>query len=175
MEACRGPLSSNGLAVTQLPSFTSDGKFILNTLLLHSSGQWMSCEFPMNTKNDNIQAVGSAMSYAKRYSLCGMLGIVADEDLDDDGNNAIAQVKSIPETPIKLPARKIETRECGLLKEIEGKLTADYKAKIYSWMDKQYGFKTIEDITVDAYQKIFGSFENAYKLIQSEKKEIVHA
>src|SRR5690349_6289254 len=89
MDACRAPLSTNGLAVSQLPTFTNDGKFVLNTLLLHSSGQWMACEFPLNSKTpDNIQSLGSAMSYAKRYSLCGMLGIVADEDIDDDGESA---------------------------------------------------------------------------------------
>lgn len=176
MDACRLPLSKNGLAVTQLPSFSGDGRFILTTLLLHSSGQWMACEFPMNTKTDNIQAIGSAMSYAKRYSLCGMLGIVADEDIDDDGNHAIAPAQQAAPAPQaqppapKPPAAKIGPQQAGTLKALEVKLSAEYKKKIYDWLEKQYGITAIENITVDIYQKVYGAFENAAKLMESEKQ-----
>ena len=80
MDAVREPLSNNGLAISQMPSTTADGKFILITLLAHVSGQWMAGEFPLISAKMDSQGIGSAMTYAKRYSLCGMIGIVADED-----------------------------------------------------------------------------------------------
>lgn len=179
MDACRLPLSKNGLAVTQLPSFSGDGRFVLSTLLLHSSGQWMACEFPMSTKNDNIQAIGSAMSYAKRYSLCGMLGIVADEDIDDDGNHAIAAPaqQAAPQQPPapKPPAAKIGPQQTATLKNLEAQLSAEYKKKIYDWLSKQYAITSIENVNVEIYGKVFGAFENAAKLMESEKQqEVAH-
>jgi hypothetical protein len=92
MDACRTPLSSNGLAVIQSCE-TVDGKLMLVTMLAHISGQWMKSEFPLIPSKMDSQAIGSAMTYAKRYSLCGMIGIVADEDGDDDGEAAVGRGK----------------------------------------------------------------------------------
>lgn len=181
MDACRLPLSKNGLAVTQLPSFSNDGKFILSTLLLHSSGQWMACEFPMSTKTDNIQAIGSAMSYAKRYSLCGMLAIVADEDIDDDGNHAIApQVQqSAPPQPVQQPAQakpvqRIAPTQVAALKDLESKLDKECKAKIYGWLMNSYKIDKLEDIIAENFQKALGAFENAVKFMEQQKLEVAH-
>jgi hypothetical protein len=103
MDACRAPLSENGLAIIQSCE-TTDGKLNLITMLAHSSGQWMKSEFPIISNKMDSQGIGSAMTYAKRYSLCGMIGIVADEDGDDDGESAVGRGKK-EEKPIenKLP------------------------------------------------------------------------
>jgi len=82
MEACKQPLAENGLCVMQLPEQV-EGKDILVTMLAHSSGQWITSEYPLLAAKMDSQGFGSAMTYAKRYSLCALLGIVADED--DDG------------------------------------------------------------------------------------------
>lgn len=92
MDACRGPLSDNGLAVIQSCE-TIDGKLSLVTMLAHVSGQWMKSEFPIISSKMDSQGIGSAMTYAKRYSLCGMIGIVADEEGDDDGEAAMGRDK----------------------------------------------------------------------------------
>ena len=42
MEAVREPLSKNGLAISQMPSTTPDGKYVLITLIAHTSGQWIA-------------------------------------------------------------------------------------------------------------------------------------
>lgn len=154
MDACRQPLSKNGLAVSQLPNFTADGKFVLTTLLVHCSGQWMACEFPMNTKNDNIQAIGSAMSYAKRYSLCGMLGIVADEDVDDDGNSAVAAPSSQnkPRSPkVKqdvsnnLPEIAISEAHAAELSDLLALCSPDYQNKFF---DRMRDVKKVNSISM---------------------------
>src|SRR5688572_22061633 len=91
MDACRGPLSENGLAVIQFCE-TIDGKVNLITMLAHTSGQWIRSEYPIISAKTDSQAIGSAMTYAKRYSLCGMIGIVADED--DDAEAAVGRAHS---------------------------------------------------------------------------------
>src|ERR1043166_4713310 len=83
MEACRGPLCEHGLSVMQYCETNGD-KLSLVTLLAHTSGQWIKSYFPLNPKSMDSQVVGSAVTYAKRYALSAMLGIVADDE-DDDG------------------------------------------------------------------------------------------
>lgn len=85
MEAIRPVLSANGLAVMQMVNDK-----VVTTVLLHTSGEWIhSSPLPIRIPEDaqnSSQALGSAITYAKRYSLCAMLGVVADDD--DDGNAA---------------------------------------------------------------------------------------
>jgi hypothetical protein len=85
-EACRKPLSSNGLSIVQFPS--ANGTTVsVTTMLLHTSGQWLRSNLTLNlvgTKTD-AQAVGSAITYARRYSLMAMVGLAPE---DDDGNQA---------------------------------------------------------------------------------------
>lgn len=93
-DACRSALSKNGLAVTQFPSTTSDGHLNLATSLTHSSGQWMRSEFSMRPKDDSPQAMGSALTYARRYALCAVVGVA---QVDDDGNAASGRSASVTE------------------------------------------------------------------------------
>lgn len=75
-------LKDNGLAVTQLPA-TIDGKHALATRLLHSSGEWIEETMLIPITSSDPQSLGSAITYARRYALCSVLGIAAEED--DDG------------------------------------------------------------------------------------------
>lgn len=82
--AARKALSENGLSVTQLV----EDDYSVNTMLLHSSGQWISSRLrmPVNTNVADAQTIGAAITYAKRYAFCAILGIVADDD--NDANEA---------------------------------------------------------------------------------------
>lgn len=77
-------LAKNGIAVTQTPSATESGSLILTTRFSHSSGEWIEGSYPVAF--DKPQAMGSALTYAKRYSLASMCTIAAEQD--DDGNLA---------------------------------------------------------------------------------------
>lgn len=86
-EACREPLTSNGLAVIQTFDTDHDGnEVIVVTTLSHTSGQWVSSRLKMPLTKKDPQALGSAITYGRRYSLAAIVGVVADED--DDGNAA---------------------------------------------------------------------------------------
>ena len=84
IDSIREPLSANGLAVTQTTQIR-EGGMILQTILMHTSGQWISAEYPLpNTARP--QEMGSALTYARRYSLSAIICNSADED--DDANVA---------------------------------------------------------------------------------------
>lgn len=84
-DACRKPLSDNGLSVVQMPS-AGGNVAAVTTILSHSSGQWISSRLVMNlTKDTGPQAIGSAITYARRYALAAFVGIAPE---DDDGNAA---------------------------------------------------------------------------------------
>lgn len=78
-------LAKNGLAVIHVP-WVTDGKMYLECVVLHSSGQWISGMYPVNPVKNDPQSIGSAVTYAKRYSFSAMVGVVTKDD--DDGNAA---------------------------------------------------------------------------------------
>lgn len=81
LAAVRAPLAANGLVLVQM----LDGGHLVTTLL-HDSGGFLSgrVELPMLT--DDIQGLGSAITYLRRYAIQAVLGIAAEDD--DDGNRA---------------------------------------------------------------------------------------
>jgi hypothetical protein len=84
-EACREPLSKNGLAVIQTTSLAPGGGVLLRTILSHSSGEWIDSWYPVVPIKNDPQGFGSALTYARRYCLSAMVGIAPE---DDDGNAA---------------------------------------------------------------------------------------
>lgn len=84
-DACRRLLTENGLSVAQVNQAAENG-VIVETVLMHESGEWISGEIFLPLVKNDPQGVGSAITYGRRYGLAAIVGIVADED--DDGNHA---------------------------------------------------------------------------------------
>jgi len=80
------PFRNEEIAITQSPMESPDGHILLETQLTHSSGQWMRSCLKMRVAKDDPQGAGSALTYARRYALGCMTGLVTEED--DDGNSA---------------------------------------------------------------------------------------
>jgi hypothetical protein len=114
--ALRVPLSSNGLAYMQLLTATEAGANI-QTILMHEGGQYVSETLCVPVTAHTAQALGSAFTYGRRYSLMGMLGIAASED-DDDGNSASKKTnggKPPPnERPVYIDGDQIDTLRAKL-------------------------------------------------------------
>lgn len=91
LDAARAPLAANGLSYSQMTE-ARDGAFVLVTTLMHASGQWISSEYPLPSTG-RPQEMGSALTYARRYSLSALIGNAADED--DDANAAEAGKQKI--------------------------------------------------------------------------------
>lgn len=97
IEAIKEPLRKNGLSYTQYCEHEGDQIF-LTTELIHSSGQWILGKLKLILSKQDMQGLGGAITYARRYSLSAMVGITQD---DDDGNTAVnhPQIGQSPNTP----------------------------------------------------------------------------
>jgi hypothetical protein len=126
----RGPLAAHGLAVVQ--PLTNEGEqFILETILLHESGEWIGTETLIphmegNRATNTVQEFGISLTYMRRYMLTSMLGINAEEDTD--GNGAGGNGKE--------PAKKQAVAEPK--RTIEDGLTPFEVAPGVHWIDGQY-------------------------------------
>jgi len=106
-DTIREPLLANGFSVSQMGGVI-DGLPVLTTLLMHTSGEWIQGDMVLATKIENDpQAVGSAITYGRRYSLGAILGISTEDD--DDAEAAMkrtartgTQAKT-PEMPQNVP------------------------------------------------------------------------
>lgn len=101
-ESIRKPLSDNNLAITQAITETTPTSITIETRLLHASGEYITSVMSMPTGKGDIQALGSAISYGRRYSLSALIGVVSDDE--DDGEAA----KGTPQkgAPTAKPAPK---------------------------------------------------------------------
>lgn len=98
----RPVLNDNGLAIVQFPAVSDLGQPTLRTILVHSSGEQLSADMPLFVPRQDMQNLGSAITYAKRYAWSAVLGIAADDD--DDGTVA---------SPDNQPAAKAQQRSTG--------------------------------------------------------------
>lgn len=81
MDAAMPALHANGFALMQ-PAGGDDRGLYVDTVLLHESGEQFSSRVYLVMGKQDMQSLGSAITYARRYGLMGMAGIVPE---DDDG------------------------------------------------------------------------------------------
>jgi len=82
LNVIRQPLADNNLSFVQFPK----GKYGLETMLMHTSGEWISEAYEMEPSKHDPQGAGSVITYQRRYALGAILGL--NIDVDDDGNKA---------------------------------------------------------------------------------------
>jgi hypothetical protein len=85
LEIVRKTLGRHEIAAIQSTTIDNDaGLLRLTTVLAHSSGEWISSEWPVCRISDigSAQRMGAALTYARRYGLFTLVGIVGDDDLD---------------------------------------------------------------------------------------------
>lgn len=86
IDVAREPLYEMGLSFTQTMDDSDSGSVIVETTLMHSSGQWITGRLKMPTAKSDPQGYGSAITYARRYALQAILGLAAE---DDDAEGAM--------------------------------------------------------------------------------------
>jgi hypothetical protein len=109
IERTRPVLNEHGLSITQFPEVTELGAPGLRTTITHTSGESVSSLMPLLLVKQDMQSLGSAITYARRYAWAAALGIAADAD--DDGAHATRPKASAEEpkaaskgAPPKTPA-----------------------------------------------------------------------
>ena len=123
IDSAREPLVSNGLSVLQMLTDNSCDSLdfvTIETIILHSSGQFISSTFSVPVSKKDAQGFGSAITYARRYSYMSALGMAS---IDDDGQSAAS---AAPTKQEKLPA--------SVVKAISGFKTVD---EMYNWAASQ--------------------------------------
>jgi hypothetical protein len=100
-DACRGPLTSNGLAVVQLVTSADKTSVTVETRLLHEGGESLSSTLTLPVEKATAQGVGSAITYARRYGLSAMVGVAPDDD--DDGNGASKPARPYTQPQVSAP------------------------------------------------------------------------
>jgi len=111
LNVIRDPLAAHGLSFVQFPK----GKYGLDTMLMHVSGEWISESYEMEPSKHDPQGAGSVITYQRRYALGAILGL--NIDIDDDGNAG-----SKKET--------ITTGQMGFAEELIRKSTLEEDAKV---------------------------------------------
>lgn len=99
-------LQKHNFTFVALPSANQLGEPTLKYFLQHTSGESLAGEMKLLLKAEDPQAQGSAITYARRYALCALLGLVADED--DDGNASTQVEKKTPQTSDTASDKQIE-------------------------------------------------------------------
>jgi hypothetical protein len=103
-EACREALNTNGLSVIQ--TLNGDN---LETTLIHTSGEWISGSCPLIHRGD-MQSLGSAISYSRRYSLAAIVGVTSDDD-DAESAGKSGDIKS----PRSDSSEPCTTKQAGMI------------------------------------------------------------
>jgi hypothetical protein len=112
VEAVIDALNNNDIFMMQ-PTHECDNGVIVETIFIHSSGEQISSgKLHVPATKHDAQGYGSALTYARRYSLMTACGIAPE---DDDGNNAskpkAAPAKPVAQTKASPPPAKIEGKE----------------------------------------------------------------
>jgi len=90
------PFEDNDLMFMQFP-ITEDGRAGVETIVIHSSGEYISNEFTLQCSKNDPQGIGSAITYARRYGLQAAVGLPSE---DDDGNAATGNPKAAAQSLI---------------------------------------------------------------------------
>jgi hypothetical protein len=116
LEVIRQPLADNGLSFVQFPK----GKYGLDTMLLHTSGEWISESYEMEPQKKDPQGAGAVITYQRRYALGAILGL--NIDIDTDGEED-----------------KLTVNQLGWAEELVRKSTLDddKKERIYNELARQ--------------------------------------
>lgn len=105
LAAIRECFSKHNLSFIQGTSVIDSGMIVLHTRISHKSGQWIESDYPVGGLG-RPQEMGSAMTYARRYSLFSMVGVAGEDD--DDGNAAQAAETTPAAKPKKAEAKQME-------------------------------------------------------------------
>ena len=82
-DAVKDTLTANGISYTQHP-YSINGEVGVETMLIHSSGQWMRSRFGVPASKHDPQAYGSLLTYVRKFALAAAAGVSTQEDTDAD-------------------------------------------------------------------------------------------
>lgn len=100
----RTTLNGSGFSIMQALGNADDGRPTITTTLMHEGGHSERSTFAFNAQPD-MQKLGGAITYARRYALCAMLGVVAEDDDDGAYASQPPPARAAKKAPAKAPAK----------------------------------------------------------------------
>ena len=124
-DTIRKPLAENELSIAQFPTTAPNGVSV-ETVLMHSSGQYMSASVWVPISKMDAHGIGSGITYARRYGLMSLLCLASE---DDDGNAAVntgpAPVKAAVKGNAPAPKKELPQEAPPQVSEEEMKAAMD--------------------------------------------------
>lgn len=158
LNTVRPVFSANGLSFVQMPSF-SEGVVMVETMLMHESGEWISETASSPITKQDAQGVGSAITYLRRYSLAAFAGIAQE---DDDANASIGSKPTYKTVAAPLNKAVITPEQVASVREYLVK-TGLNEAEFVA----QGGYQSAEQIYAKDYPKVMKILKN----LAGEKNE----
>jgi hypothetical protein len=145
VKASRPFLAKNGLAVIQRVVSDERNALSLHTRLCHASGQWMESKMPINPPKQDIQSLGSYITYLKRYNYAAIVGVVASGD-DDDGEQAMSRTTGSNNNVVPMKSDTINKAQLQIIsEELEG-----YEDLLENLL-KAYNISKLSDLDAKKY------------------------
>lgn len=164
LDAARPHLAENGLSVIHIPDYDEQGNMQLIIQLTHASGQFIRGWYPIRPVKNDPQGIGSAITYARRYSYCAITGVAAEGE-DDDGNEASALGKPKPkQEPLFLSADLRNQFAANCIDAIgKSASAADLKTQKECNLAKWNAMNASQEpADVEAYKKIVAAYNTAF-------------
>ena len=156
---CREALTANEISVIQMPEeINENGRLNITTMLAHSSGQYISSTLTMTVTKLDPQAIGSAITYGRRYALAAMVGLAQE---DDDGEKAMARQEKKDKKPVESPINITSVSENGAVRFING-VQCQIQDKTGDWHD-------VEFLKIEVLEKLLNDdkYVNAHEAIRA--------
>jgi hypothetical protein len=172
LDTVRPTLARHGLVLMQFVMPSANGGDRLVTRLLHESGGFMEDEGISLVGADNMQKLGSAISYARRYGLLAILGLVGDPDDDAEIASAPAAPPKAKPTPVPIvaddiPFDKSDEREDLIAWSNDAKANIGRiknTAELRSWATvNSETLDRLETDEPDAHRALSAAFQNRKK------------
>lgn len=125
-EQVQGLLTSNGIAVYQGGAFVGGGGDRVVTRLAKGD-EWIESDYPVKAVRDGGQGIGAAISFAKRWGLCSMLGIRTSNDGEERQgykDNRPPKASSKPKAPAALASMLEAIRAAEVCDELAARAGA---------------------------------------------------
>ena len=154
IETVRPALAAHGLSFVQMVGAETmfedrahKESLVLNTRLMHTSGQWLEETMPLNVPESErgksaMQVMGSVITYARRYALAAMLGVHAEQDTDGNAPRNGQQRRKVSKPAPKPPAPSAnstpvtpEPEPAGPVWNVESEQAGNTTADMHAWLD----------------------------------------
>lgn len=165
LNTVRPVFAKHGLSLSQFPSFEC-GVASVESILMHSSGEWLSNIASAPVSKQDAQGVGSATTYLRRYSLAAIAGIAQE---DDDANSAVGHKPSATSKPVQngsaMDTCKMDFEALPLQKQDEFRGIAEEATSAFMNLgaENAYDYLELQNLSNDEKNALWYLFDSKFR------------